>query len=583
MASADLMPAAPERLWLLGSLGAALLLALPSAGNGLWADDWSHLAAARELPSAGVAPLGLFRFPQQPADVERLTGAGLYPWWTDRGLKLSFFRPLSSLLATLDYRFFGAAAAVPHLESIAWYLLLLGALAALLRRALPGSWGPALFLVSIDPSHAVTVGWLANRNALVASALAAWGLVAHLRWREERWRPGRALSLLGLALGLAGGEVALGVLGYLLAYELFAAPGSRVARARALLPALLLLAGYLVHYRWGGYGASGSGLYLDPSRSPLRFLAAAPERALALLGAATLALPADAWALGPGSRVALAGGGALALAIGGPWLRNLWPGLERRGLGWLLPGAALSLVPCLATFPASRMLLVPTLGLDAAIACALLAALRQRTERRWRVLAPALVLALGHLAGPLVAWPVSSIALRSWSLELDRVATSAEIDAAPLPAQRLVLLVAPDPVLAFHLPALRALRGLPLPAHYSVLSMARADHRIARTGPATLELELRHGEMMTTPFEALVRDADHPLRAGERLEAGGLRATVLEVGTRGPRRVCFDFDAPLDGAALQWLEWREGGLRRWRPPAIGESVEWRWEPGVMPL
>ena len=89
------------------------------------------------------------------------------------------------------------AAAIPHLQSLAWYLLLLWACALLLRRALPSLWGPALLVYSIDPTHAVTVAWLANRNALVAAACAAWGLVAHLRYREGHFRLSSGLHSTG--------------------------------------------------------------------------------------------------------------------------------------------------------------------------------------------------------------------------------------------------------------------------------------------------------------------------------------------------------------------------------------------------
>ena len=109
--------------------------------------------------------------------------------------------------------------------------------------------------------------------------------MAHLRWREERWRPGLPLSLLGFAVGLAAGEVALSVLAYLFAYELFAAPGTPKARVRALCPTALILIAYLLHYRLAGYGAAASGLYLDPFRSPLEYLAAAPTDKRAALKA----------------------------------------------------------------------------------------------------------------------------------------------------------------------------------------------------------------------------------------------------------------------------------------------------------
>ena len=45
--------------------------------------------------------------------------------------------------------------------------------------------------------------------------------------------------------------------------------------------------------------------------------------------------------------------------------RRLWPHLEpaeKRALSWLVPGALLSLLPVLATFPMDRLLVLPSIG-----------------------------------------------------------------------------------------------------------------------------------------------------------------------------------------------------------------------------
>ncbi len=498
------MLTAADRRWLGLAFGLALVVALPATMAGRFSDDHAHLAAIRGLPAPGAAPFELFGDPRSPDDVARLVDAGLYPWWTSPDLRLSFFRPLSSWLATTDEWLWPGNAPLAHLHSIAWYLVLLGGCAVVLRRLVPRVWGPALVLFAIDPTHAVTVAWLADRNALVAAAATIWGLAAHLRCREDGWRPGRWLALLGFAVGLAGGETAVGVLAYVVAYELI---GGKPGRWRALAPATILLFAYLVMYRVTGRGAAGSGVYLDPLHAPLAFLAAAPARALVLIGAAILGLPADAAALGARTFMALVAGGVVALAILGTLVKMTWKSLapdERGGLSWGLAGAALALLPSLAAFPASRTLLGPSLGVDAALACVLAAAWQTRAARRLTALVLAGVVAFAHLALPFAVWPITSHVIGTLGAREERVA-AADLADDRVAKQSVVILIAPDATVGFHFVTLRALAGLPVPARVHVLSMAHADHRFTRTAPATLEMQVVDGPEPSL-FEALVRD-----------------------------------------------------------------------------
>ena len=95
----------------------------------------------------------------------------------------------------------------------------------------------ALLVFTLDSSHTWPVAWIANRNALVAAVPALLGLVAHLRWREQGWRPGLPLSMLGLGVGLLGGEAALGVFAYVGAYELVGARGGCAAERAIIVSA----------------------------------------------------------------------------------------------------------------------------------------------------------------------------------------------------------------------------------------------------------------------------------------------------------------------------------------------------------
>ncbi len=151
---------------------------------------------------------------------------------------------------------------------------------ALYRRAAPRSLALLAFLIfCLDDGHALSVTFIAARNAVVSCVLVWLGLGAHLRWRIHGWRAGAGLAPLLGALGLAAGEMGLGALAYLVAWELCERrPGWR----RALAPTALLVAGYLVVYRLTARGRPCLGCLPRSVRRSARL----PRRAAGPPGAA---------------------------------------------------------------------------------------------------------------------------------------------------------------------------------------------------------------------------------------------------------------------------------------------------------
>ena len=568
----------PRVLWV--SLLAALLLVLPTVWLGFMADDFGHLLVLEGMQTTG-SPYDLFRFTDgDPAALQPLVDRGPYPWWTLPELKLAFWRPLSSALAVLDHGLFGRDARGWHLHSLAWYLAMVALFGALLRRFLPGALGAlALFLFAIDGSHFMVAGWIANRNALVAAVPALFGLWMHLEWREAHRPWALPLSLAGLAVGLLGGETALGLFAYVLAYELLGARGPLEERLRSIAPAALLGLGYLALYKARGYGAYGSGSYMDPLGEPGRFLMGALVKLPVLLGGLVLKVPADIWIAGPSVRPVLVGLGLFGLGLIGLLVRAAWPSLtedERRHGRWLFLGAALSLLPVLATFPSNRLLLVPGLGGLVAVAVVLVYAWRSRA-RGWRprgVAVGAGVLALSHLVLAPLLWPVMFLAFRYADAQAQPIyqTLERELDYSRLPEQRVVLLPVPIPGFGMYLPMIQATRGMPRPRAWWTLSMSPEPHVLARTGPHSLELSLTRGRFLTSEFEGVFRSPSHPLTQGARVELEGMRVTVLEADAEGARRLGFDFDVPLEDPSLVFLAWKDGLLRRTPLPPVGERV-----------
>lgn len=555
---------------------AALLTALPALGAGFFVDDFLHLLTLRG-DGFGATPLDLFQFaPGDSEVIAKYITTGPCPWYTWPELKLHFFRPLSSATMMLDYHAFGDHAMFYHLHTAAWYMLLAWGVFLIYRRAfaLPVA-GLCILLYILDSGHLAPVVWWSNRNALVSAAPAVLGLAAHLRWREEGWRPGLPLSLLGYGAGLLGGETALGIFGYVAAYELFGKAALSV-RIRCLMPAGLLAAAYLILYKLGGYGVSGSGIYVDPMGEWPQFLSQAPGRMLELVGSQFFKLPVEIAVLAAGATWPLRAVAATSLALFLLALRPVWKTFdvkERHHVSWLLLGALLAATPALATFPSGRLLTLPSLG-----ACGLIGLFLYHGARK--VLpAPALLsrvflwaFAVIHLLLAPLVWVGASAAMPFFNRFAERAFRTIELDESRVSSQRVFCLFAADPYTGFYPVVVRRYLNYEKSLGWQTLSMAPFDHEVTRTGEKSFELRVVNGELLSTPFERLMRSHAHPLKAGDVVACDGFRVTILEAGDWGPREMALDFDKPLDDDTYAFLAWQKGRLSHFTWPAIGQTA-----------
>jgi hypothetical protein len=330
--------------WLpLATIVLALLLVSPSLGIGPMGDDYMHMARVDPRlhgPGFAYAPLDLFTFVSgDPSQRAILLEEGIFGWWMAPDFRMSFWRPLSSLTHVLDHRLWPRSWVLAHAHSMVWFAALLTVLAVLYRRFhAPWIAHLALVLYAVDDARGWVLGWVANRNALVAATLAFACLVAHDRARRDGWRAGRWLAPALFGVALLGGESALGVTGYLVAHALLIDSGPLARRLGRLWPYATLAAAWLVAYKALGYGTRRGGMYLNPLDEPTLYLRALVERLPVLLAAQIGLSMSDVWLLLPSpARLAaytLALLGLLAFAI---LLAPLW----RR-----LPAARFWAEPC---------------------------------------------------------------------------------------------------------------------------------------------------------------------------------------------------------------------------------------------
>lgn len=550
---------------------ASVLLCLPALWAGFNVDDWMQQAVL-----AGLDPLGEARSPVwdffafadgEPERTRRLVEQGLFPWWAPPELSLRFMRPVTALTHIVDHRIAPGAAWFAHAHSLLWLLALVWLAGRLYRRflgALPVA-GLAALLFAVDASHGFPVGWIANRNALIAATAGVVVLLLHDRHCREGWRPGAVLAPLALAVGLLAGEAAIATVGWLVAYALCIDPRSRIARAVSLVPALLVVAGWRAAYSAGDFGARGQGLYIDPVADPAGFLAELPARLVALFADQLLGLPSlwVSFVEPPVARIAVAVA-ALALAalviVAARALRG-----HPTAAFWAL-GTLASAVPVCATFPASRLLTFVALG--AAPLVALFA------ERALAIRGPTRALALGllvlHGAIAALALPARTWGMRAVSGLLvdpcDRI-----VPDAPDIAGKTVVFVNANGLCLHSLVYRRLVEGRARPAAMAMLGHAIYALELRGLDAHTVELRIPAG-MTSTPTDLLFQPRGR-LKIGDVVELEGMRVTVVSTTAAGHvDRIRARFERPLDDPDHIWIASRALTLRRITPPAPGEVL-----------
>lgn len=555
----------------------ALCLLSPALWTGLVADDYLHELMLRDDPGLrGLShrPLDLFRFADgRPGTVSALTNEGVFPWWADPKVLLAFFRPLSSFTHFIDHSLWPSAPLLMHLHSMLWFGILIAIVAAVYRRfgALGHGSSLALLLFAIDDAHAPIVGWVANRNALISLCFALPALLLHDRRRRSRSVHGMWLAPLLFSLGLLAGEVAVSVFAYLVAYAVCLDRGRWYRRLGALLPYVAVLVIWKLACVLLGYGASGSGLYVDPLREPIAFTRLACER-LPVLGLGLLAGPfADFWELypvfSPWLRVWVM---LLALLVLGGFALVLRPLLRRHArLQFWAMGACLSLVPLCATFPHDRLLLGPGIGAMAVIA----AMIEMGWARRQRLL-PALgmgALVIVHLiAAPLLA-PLRAANVGQFSQLLR--ATARTLPSGPaVREQTLILLNPPLDPFASYLPVYREAAGEARPRQQLWLATGISDVLITRIDAHAISVH-PDGGFLSSSMQLMLRNKARGFMPGERVLLDGASIEVTELTDDGrPLEIVARFDRELSDPSLVWLRWQRVGYAPFQLPAMGKAV-----------
>lgn len=625
------------------AVSVCLLASIPLLSSGLDHDEVPQLACLAGVAQRGHSmpdPWWLWTFAdgssEEWASILQDVRTGREAWPSALGnppAKMSFLRVGSAATLRLDHALFGFWLPAYHAQNLIWFLIFLIAAGRLCLGAFSpearsgprsggdGVCGPAwlaaiaVFLLATDANNAEVMGRIATRHLLVASTLALFGLLAHVRWREGRSRYGPLPEIIWFALALASGEGAIQVIAYLPAFEICYRAGPWGRRLAALLPTSLLCLVYLAIYRACGFGARGGG-YLDPFHDAGSVVRAAAGRFADLLTEGVLVLravtdpSASPWRLvssAPTSATRVLTG-CLILVSGGllAWLGVRWlETYELKGARWLGAGAVLSILPVIPGQPGPRLLLVPGIGIAAFLSAAAVAAWRAfrhgETRLPVRVLAGTFIIILllaRAVLSPITLerqlgiyatvtraidyrWRSPRAVDRMLSEERESgIAGLVPVSPGDRPAVVVVVTAPSISVPRTPFPELRRVidggdvleRTGTDTWYYLSNNIVDFEHVLVRTGSDTFELHLGAASRPDPMSRTLwIGRTGSP---GGSVETNALTIEVLESGEeREIRRIRVRVHTGLDDPTIWFAAWIDGALRRVHLPPIGHSIE----------
>ncbi len=570
----------PSRLPVVLSI--ALVMMLPALAIGYVLDDLffaAMKAAPPELPGLARGPFNLYDLTGRSAELlaARREGGDL-PWYMDAGYRISFFRPLSSLSLWLDLSVSARSGLFAHLHSLAWLALLIVTLHHLYRRlaSTPFVAGLGLLLFAVDEAHAVSAGWIANRNAVMSMALAVLSFLLFVRGQRDDDRRAALASPLVLGAALLSGEMAVTIAAYFFAYMalLDDRPWSR--RIAALAPAAVVIVAWRVAYNMLGHGVHGTGYYIDPVASPGRFLLAAARYVPVLLQSQFTPVQAELTLFTPPAFKApfytlAAFSTFLLVLVVLPWARG------HRVARFACVATLLACVPLASSEPSNRLML-PLGPAGCLLTAELLAgiwAARKDPQKPllsrlpYRIVGGLAVithLVIAPLTLPLWAFFPSlfDVHSRHASRSLDRVGEFA--------GKTLVIVHTPDFFFSNWIPIFRLAEGRSLPGAVRVLGESTDPITVTRPSDRTLTIANPRGFVRGVMAD-IVRDPEVPLTVGSSQRTSDLTIEVTAVdATRKPTEIVCRFAAPLDDPSRAFVRWTALGYAPFPLPAVGETV-----------
>lgn len=522
----------------------ATFLLIPAIFSGFFLDDFIFIDKLRSSPLSKVI-FSLYTFsPQGGAD--QLIFHGRLPWWSSTSLKLDFFRPLSSLLFSIDFLIFGDRPFLYHLHSLAWVLSLITIWYHLFKKFLP--YNVTLLALSILICSGVflfPVLWIANRHILVSTCLCSFSLLCYITQRENQGRYPIMLPIIGFlfAVGaLFASESSLSLFFYFLFFEIFVKKEAISQRLLAIAPYIILLTTYIFSYKLFHYGADNIQYYTDPFNNPLVFIQHAFLNIPTLLNKIYLNFY---WQQYPVVNFIIAISTCMVVLL---YLRQE-KNQTRKIYYWLMSSSIFALTPFLAVLldPAviSRALLPSMIGASAIISFLLLKAWHER-QQFLSTASPSLLLLLVFSSwltvNYLVFSPLTMLVLPQGVSSLYGDIEKTAIDLKlPFSCEHCVVIATPYYITSIYIPSIRRYHHLFTPENWFFLSQSAGPSTLTKTGHRQFTLTTDYSSNQGDSTDKLFKNSE--MKRGQIFQTTIFSATLLEQSNDLPHKTLFDFNA----------------------------------------
>jgi len=556
----------------------ALVISLPALWRGWGYEDDIYHRSILLTSSLPETLKNLFVF-IDPSTSRAQMEMGALPWWTLETTQVAFFRPLAVLTFWLDYQLWPDSSTLMHAHNLIWYLAVC-ALVGLYYRRIMGrniASGLAILLFALNIPHVNGVYSIAARSQLLATFFGVLTLWAQDKSSRDQWKAGYILGPLFLGLSLFSAEAGIAIVGYLFAYVFFIDEGDWKDRLIRLIPYALVVLAWRLIYMGMGYGAWGSGFYLDPLREPLRFaFNLVKQFPILLLGQWVLPDPVVFAGFSPVGQIGFWILGVVILVILAILISPMI-GKIRRTRYWAL-GMILAMVPiCGVSLVSGRHLLILSIGAIALMAQYIAGRLNKDDpltyNPRWQTFS--YVAAIVLLSLHALVYPVMASTLRMVADPMPNM-----MALGPLPdieGKDLIILNSPSPGQSLYLLRLREVNSQPLPDHLRILASAHTWIEIRRLDSRTLSVKPESGFFLPTQFDfdnglkpfplahiayayrfgdAFFRDSTQSMPLEEVVELPGMKVEIFSHTPDGrPWEVHLTFEKALEDPSLQWLQW----------------------------
>ena len=564
-------------------IGVALLL--PSLDEGLFWDDFYQKAVftgqktviAAEKKVASFSDMCTFSS-GKPEEVKAGKDMGaFFPWWTNDGLKMNFWRPVTELTMILDYELWPEKPWMMHLQSLLWFFLILIVAGILYKRINGNGWvaGFAILLFALDSSHGVPVSWIANRNSVLATFFGFCTILSHDYRYKNNWKPGIIIAPTLLGFSLLSTELGVSTCAFLFSYIVFIEENSFKEKIISLLPYALVVVLWRTFYNLFDYGVVGSGFYIDPLSSPFTFIKAVFQR-WPLLFLAQFFGPSSSMFVFFSESV------ARGIIIFGcffiPFFFYLiYPVLktDRKARFWIL-GFVLSTLPLCASDPHDRLLIIASLGGFGIISLFFKYKIEQPElfSKIFGLKVISWVFIVFFILIHIVLSPLQKLKTTEANKFTESI-IDAQVNNKHLTVKKhnqilTVINPAGSYIALTHIIQQKLLKKEFNTKYFRGLAMSSSDLTIKRTDDRTLEIFAEKGFFPSKGIHTLYRDS--PMKIGQEVTLTGLTVKILSLTKNSiPQNVKFTFEKPLEDSDYRFVCWKNMGYEPYKLPGIGET------------